>query len=986
MSVAIAKGIFKDRLPNIVLDQIFFDQSPDYQGGATHVSLEFIHQIPAEWSTVNPYGVMLILCNHPSVIQGFRNYPATAKQAILDADILYPSTYVKFYLPGDLSGEVSQFPEIMNLGGPTPGALLQKRTTITLPPIPSGHWPNMYLYAITYQVDPQAVCPSGLTNTSLSTIRVGSPLSETIYLNHSPSTLGVVYTLATSVSGYGNKGEAWYGPVHRTGEGGNILMAGELHGDHVHPNLAITTVSNQKTIDGRVLRQQEIEFQNINSAASGLNQSIMLDIETAQNITGPPGNGITDLQFSRTTSGILKTVFSINYAQLVKANTRMSFLFRNHQSLNGCFEVENMRLFRTRVKSAVASNKLTPGKINICGAGEQGTPKLVATLTDSSINAITYGFQSPGVTTYVGNDVAMAGLDGGVYEYTLYVDGVDNSLAAVNHVLELLKTALTAYDGWISTNFYGTTGAEGSSISQRIRAQSMLLQQDSSRAHLIDTYLSALLFIFGLEPFQLLSFTDWRKNLLAMSNPNNGSLANMEAVATLVRNFYSLLSHSADPPTVGANSNTFSVHSQIAASTPISRRLVLKNVFPSTYHQRFAPTTGFDFLDDRLTSPSVALSGLSYGNFGSRMAGEIQKYETNTNVANVTGFLTPARIRTPTNIINTSNLSVGLLNTVDLFAAKRRAGAPVLSFHASTPATGSAMPSQVQELLAMGALTARPLILDIQTIKNLSTPTAAQAAELNLVASSDFLGSGSMFNTDDGSQLAATSGSTEQNILYSNPNSNDPTISIMGSGLVMTLINSQLENFSQATVVTPNGIAGSLAFQKISQLPLLIEQSNAATVAINFNSIKRVEYFQGYASAAGGDLIAQPIWSILTQDMYNLAQAQSAPLLCRTQDTPDVTSGGNSLELPGYDNLFILGNATTTITSRSYTPYITYYGMVMDYLQSSATQTATNVSTAFSNVKPFLIRVPLMSADPNPPEVGEHNSAEGVFSGEEFDH
>ena len=367
------------------------------------------------------------------------------------------------------------------------------------------------------------------------------------------------------------------------------------------------------------------------------------------------------------------------------------------------------------------------------------------------------------------------------------------------------------------------------------------------------------------------------------------------------------------------------------------------------------------------------------------MANEIQKYETNSNGANVTGFLTPARVRTPTNIINTSNMSVGLLNTVDLLAAKKRPQTPMLSFHASTPSLGTAMSSQVRELLTIGGLTAQPLTLDIQTIKNLPTPTAGQAAALNLVASSDALGSGSVFNTDDGTELAAMSGSTEQNILYSNPNSNDPSISIMGSGLVMTLINSQLENFSQGTVVSPNGIAGSLGAQKISQMPLIIEQSNAATVAINFNSIRRVQYLQGYEQAAGGNLIDQPRWSILTEDIYNLAQAQNAPLLCRTQDTPDVTSGGNSLELAGYDNLFILGNVATTVSSRPYTPYIAYYGMVMDYLHTSATQTATNTSTAFSNVRPFLIRVPLMSAQQgDSPDVGNHKSSEGIVSGEEF--
>ena len=566
MSLTIAKGIFKDSLPNIVLDQVYYNPLPDYAGqAAVTLSLEFLHQIPAEWSTVSPYGIMVILCNDPNVIHRFRQYPAIAKQAILDSDHLYPPDYVKFYLPGGLSGEVSQFPEAMHLGGNSAAALLQKRSAITLPPIPANSWPNMYIYAITYQVNPQATEPSGVGGGGpLSSISVGSPMSETIYMNGNPSTTGVVYTLATSVSGYGNVGDLWPGPVHRAagaGEGGGQLMAGEQHGDHLHPNLAITLVSNQKTVDARVLRGQEIQFQGISTALSTLNQGMVRDIEAAQNITGPRPDGISDLQFSRTTSGILKTIFSIDYGQLVGANTKMAFLFSNPESLMGCFEVENMRLFRTRVNSHVASNKLTPGKLNICGAGRQGTPKLVATLNDGNINAIAYSFEKDRTTTYVGNDVAMAGLDGGVYEYTLYVDAVDNSTAAINHILELLKTSLTAYEGWLSKNFYGAAGEawQGSTISQRIRSRSLLLQQDPSRVNLIDTYLTALLFIFGNHPFQFLGLTATRKNLLAMSNPNNGNLNNMMAVSALVQNFYSSLYSAANPPTVGANSNTFSV-------------------------------------------------------------------------------------------------------------------------------------------------------------------------------------------------------------------------------------------------------------------------------------------------------------------------------------------------------------------------------------------------------------------------------------------
>jgi hypothetical protein len=963
MQIQISKGLFKDKLPNVVLDQVYFESF--YDKGFNEVSLDLIYQIPATWSTVSPYRVMLILSHNDSLIHRFRKHPATAKHAILD-DSDESDTYMKIYLPGDESGEVSAFPDVMSLGPKSPGALVQKRVRVDLPKLPQDLWPNLYLYAIAYRTNPQDETPSGISQ-KLRTIHIGMPLAETLYMANRPSTAAVVYTLAESVAGYGVRGDAWYGPVHRHSRG---LMAGEAHHDGPHPYVAITAVSNQKTQDKSFMKEQGRLFLHLSNAARSLNRRITQNIEVARNLTGPGSNGISDIHFTRTVQGVLKGVFSINYKQFVQANTKLNFLFTNKKALNSCFEVENLRLFRTRVHSNVASNKLTPGILNICGAGKQGTPKLVATLQNNTINGLNYQNKAVEVTTYVGTDVEMAGIEGGVYEYTLYIDGVDNSVAAVNHVLGLLKGALTAYDGWLSKSFYGQNGALSEDASRRIRSQSTFLQQDGAWTNLIDTYLSAVMFIFGAEAFQGYSLTSWRKNLLAMCNPRNGDLDSMGEVGELVRSFYTSLSHAANPPTMGANSNQFSVRSHMGTTSPASRRISVENVFPSPYDHRYEPTTGFDFLDDRLTQASPDLTGLSYTNYNLRMGNEVGKFNIQPGGSNVAGFLTPARIRTPTNIIDTSNLAVGLNNTIDLFAAKKRPQTPKLSFHTSTAIGGDGnlgSQADVQELLSIGGLSAQPLKLDIQTIRDLPTPTSAQAAELNLVPSSDFLSSGSHFSSDDAERLANISGSAEQILHYSSEHINERSVGMLNSGLVMTLVNSQIANFSQTPgAVSVAGIAGSLAARALTRNPLLIQENNAASIAINLNSIRQVQYFQGFETNPSGDsLIDRPRWSILTLEALELARNSGAPLLCRIQETPDVTSGGNSLALGEYDNLFILGDATSTSISRSYTPYVVYYKLLMNSLQTTAKQIALNISTPMSNVKPFLIRVPLMSAPTN---------------------
>ena len=958
MQIAIAKGMFKNKLPNIVVDQVYFESMPEVGPGMNSVTLDLLYQIPVEWTTVSPYRVMLILSDDDSVVHGFRRQPLTAKHAILD-DTHSAVNYKKRYLMGDESGEVSQFEEAVSLGSNTPGALLQKRVKVKLPDIPQDLWPNLYLYAIAYRVNPQDETPSGISQ-KLTTIRIGVPLSETIYMENRPSTLAVVYTLLSSVAGYGNKGEIWTGPVHRHGAG---VMAGEIHGSDPHPYLAMTPISNQKTQDKSFMKEQGSLFLGLTKGARLLNQRLTKNIEVARNIVGGGSNGISDVQFVRTTTGVLKAVFSINYKQLVQMNTSMGFLFNNKVALQGCFEIENLRLFRTRIRSNTASNKLTPGILNICGAGPQEAPKLVATLDKETISAVKYRNRPPEVTTYVGTDVEMAGIEGGAYEYTLYVDGVDNSIPAANHVLGLLETAITAYDGWVSQNFYGQNGALSTDASRRIRSQSQLLQQDGSWSHLIDTYLAAVMFVFGANAFQEYSMVTWRKNLLAMCNPRNGDLESMGEVSQLVREFYTMLDQAVNPPTVGANSNTFSVRSKMGATSPSRRRVSVMNVFRCPYDHRFDPSTGFDFLDDALVQASPTLSGVSYANYHVRINNEIDKFSIMPEGTNPFGFLTPARIRTPTNIINTSAMALGINNTMDLLAAKMRPQTPKLSFHTSTP-NNTTQVANIDELLSMGGIAIEPLRLDIQTIKDFSTPTATQAADLNLVQSADYLSSGSSFNVDGASEEAAISGSAEQKILYSHEDMNDRSMSIRHSGLVMTVINSQLESFSQApTVATAGGVAGSLAFKALATNPFLPQQNNAASMAINFNSIKEVQYFHRFETNPSGDaLIDAPIWRILTENVYTTARSQGSLLLCRIQDTPDVIGGGNILALGEYDNLFILGDVSTATSARSFIPYEDYYGALTQALKNGGKQTATNIATPLSNIKPFLMRVPLLSA------------------------
>jgi len=954
----VAPGIFKHGLPNVIVDQVIFDSIPEK--GVNDVKIDFLYRIPSTWTKTTPYRVMVIMTDDDSIIQKFMQHESYAKHCILD-DTKQTSDFMKVYLLGDESGGVKSFDEITLLDPKLATGIAQKKITFRPAPLDQGLWPNLYIYAVAYAVNPQDITNSGVS-TKIKSIKLGTPAVETIYVSNRASPVGIVYTLQETVAGYGKEGEIWDGPVH-IHQG--TTMAGSRHDatEH-HPPLKINTVSNQKLQDKSFMRQQDRLLSGLTKQMQTLNSRITKDFEVARNIVKKGNNGVSDAHYSRTTGNVLKVLFSINYKHFVQANTKMNFLFTNKEALNSCFKVENIRVFRTRIRMNISSNSLTPGKLNICGVKQLESPKLVSSITDRTVSTINFANQAPGVTTYVATDIEMSSKDMGVYEYSLHMDAVDNSAHALHTFMKGLNIRLIAYISWLKRAFYEKGFGGKHAVSQRVQMQSKFLQQDKAWKELIDYYLSCVTFIFGHDAFGQQSIDEWRKNLLAMANPINGNTESMHEVAELVSRFYSSINAMINPSTLGKSNQKFSVRSKINSMAPNAQRISFHMVFPNVYQNKSDAQTGFDYLDETLVQQGPALSGLSFAAFNTRINNEIGKFGVsapNSQQVNKPGYLTPARIKTPTNIIETNTFQVGIDNITDLLHAKKKPQTPALSFQV----TNSPLASPSEEttgLLRLSGISIQPLKEDITLTRNLSTPTLSMATDLQLTDSSKYLSTGSAFASEDTYKSAQTSGSTEQNIQYAFPLCSATKAAIQESALAKSLINSQVASFTQKVAVKNIiGIAGSLAAKKISDNPFIVQENNLATSTISLNSVQQVQYFQGFATNPEGDiLLDQPLWNIMTKEIYNQAQSNNSLLLCRLQPTTNVTNGGNSLDLEGYDNLFMIGSLPTAPGRRAHLPYRGYFRQVESVLHRTTKNVTSNIDTPLANVAPSQITLPLL--------------------------
>jgi|7_EtaG_2_1085326.scaffolds.fasta_scaffold00673_3 hypothetical protein len=802
------------------------------------------------------------------------------------------------------------------------GALKKSITFTYRCPIKSSS--RIYVYAVAYGVDLQSVSTSGVDR-KIKAMRTGLAVSETIML---PGPMGEGWSSAAArifrVDAPGYQKQIWTGRTALLGD--NKLVGIPAPGsDYPSPlPLVVETVSNQKIIDLRFLDSlNSLQFTNSENKGQVLSPRERKDLEKAAKVVKLPSK-VSDCKFSRTPSNALKIFFELDYGRLVRENSQLGHLFQNEDALASCYRIENIRIYRTRIKANVQPNALTPGKMNICGSSvrEPGnTEKLVASLGNGGLRQVgVQGLSSDSgiLMAFVATDEDIKSHGTGMYEYRAIFDMTDLTATAVQNSISELRRFLSYYNKFLAAA--DRNGQKGVDIKAMLKRDSIKLKALNEQwARLINSFLTSVEFIFGDIAFERFPLLSWHKNLLAMTNPMNGDIGEMRRVAEIIEGFTSNLSQALRPPTAPTSATTTNNKSKVQAQNSAKRKIVLEHVFRTNWEQPGSANEGSDYLDVTQVFEDDTFTWMPQEGFLTRLDGEVTKYavpNTNDPGINKFGFLSPRRLNTKGSVIETSTRSLeqelgnGILNTALSPNTSRFSNPFITSNENPVVAVG-----EIDDLLSYGGLSVQPLAQPLREILKSPKPLTDKT-----FVSTDYLPAESPFVHPDVTAEAQVSGSamTDAQIMKLASRKTE----IKGSEVVKHLIGAQAIGFREpATFDAPDVAVGSLAAEAAVQAPGSVNLNTSFGNAVNFNSLVQIQFFNGYHVTDGIINLNAPRWETLRRPEFLQAMATVAdtgtPLLCRLVRINKTLDEPNHYVLPPYDTLFTLGSSAQMSDSTS---------------------------------------------------------------------
>jgi len=735
-------------------------------------------------------------------------------------------------------------------------------------------------------------------------------------------------------------------------------MAGAEHREDVHPVLEPKRVSNQKVQDLRFLNDiAKLQFTASQNKSRVLSVRQRKDLEKAGKVVSVPSK-VSDCTYSRTMDNQLKIAFAIDYSRLVKENTRLGYFIRNPLVLTSCFQVENIRLYRTRVLPNIQPNELTPGKINICGSSASQSPeKLVGSLKDGTIQLVTFAGNTGTVKNFVCTDKEMAQQHRGDFEYKVHIDMVDSTTTAAASISNKLSKELSEYNKFLSAA--DMMGEKGFDLKERLKRDKYLKELNKEWESLINCYMTAVTFFFGTTAFGQLGSLAWRKNLISMVNPINGDIRAMRRVSEIVSEFNTNLRMLFAPPSTPTSATAFSVRSRMGSQSNVTRKVMLEHVFRSNYSRTAAAATGTDYLDNTLSAPSEnSYTNMTHDAFLKRVNNELEKYSVprpNDPGINKFGFLSPARLFSGGSVVETSTAKLvqdignGILNA---------SLAPDPNSDASVPDNSSdkVYTQEINSILGFSDIAMVPNTTPLADIVSSPEPVGQFT-----IASTFFLAGGTIgtsFNKDSPDSKTATSGSNMQTMMVSFPR----TMQIGGSLAASFFVNRKASGFKATPpfIANPN-MQGSIAAEAATQMPSSTESNSAFGNSVNFNSIVEIQYFDGYTVTNGVVNLNAPVWRTMTKDVYEKSRQQNSAMLCRTLLTTKSLQMKNLYALPEYDSLFILGDVSTidpsSITNARW-EFI--YEAILKQMKVEIKNVALNIGGPLAAIDGAYIKSPVM--------------------------
>ena len=839
---------------------------------------------------------------------------------------------------------------------------------------------NLYIYATAYARDPQSISQSGVDRKIIA-MKMSDPAVEVIMQKRQAPLTATAFMLEKDMEGYGKRGDVWGGPLHYSPGGG--IMAGAEHKGEEHPTLIPKRVSNQKIQDLRFLNDiARLQFTASNNKSQVLSPRERKNLETARKVVSKPSK-VSDCSYSRTKDNKLKIAFAIDYDRLSKENTRLGYFIRNPTTLAGCFQIENIRLYRTRVLPNIQPNELTPGKINICGSSASQSPeKLVGSLKDGTIQLVSFAGNTAGVRNFISTDEEMAHEHHGDFEYRVAIDMVDSSTTAAASVSAKLSKELAEYNKFLAAA--DSMGEKGFNIKERLKRDKEFLKGlNKEWESLINCYMTAVKFFFGATAFGELSSVAWRKNLIAMVNPSNGDILSMKRVSEIVSQFNTNLRMMFAPPSTPTSATAFSVRSRMGSQSNVQRKIQLNHVFRSNYTRRTSAATGTDYLDNTLVSPTATgYTSMAYDNYFERINNELKKYNVprpNDPGINKFGFLSPARLFSGGSVVETSTAQLvqdvanGILNATL---------SPDPNSDAFVPGNGSdkVYNEEINSILGFSDIAMVPNTMPLADIVSSPEPISHVT-----IMSSFFLATGPLgtsFNKDSLDASTAVSGSSLNAMMVSQPR----TMQIGRSAAASFFVNRRASGFMvMPPFIAPPSVQGSIAAEAAVQAPSNTELNSSFGNSVNFNSIVEVQYFDGYTVSNGIINLNAPVWRTMTKTVFEESREKYKrqqhegppvpPLLCRILLATKSLQMENLYALPEYDSLFILGAANTNSASENLTSWKSVYKAILKQMKVEEKNVAFDIGGPLASIDGSYIKSPAIIKHSHGPKYKEQQKS-----------
>jgi len=763
---------------------------------------------------------------------------------------------------------------------------------------------NLSAYFAAYATDPQSVSKSGVSR-SLKAMKVGDPCIEVILSKGKSPLTTTIFRLADNSAQFGDRGDVYAGPMRYTKKLGHIAMSG------IHwVRLNTEPVSNQKIQDLRFINSvRKLRFSSSPKSADITSPRLQKQMRTIAKITTRPST-ISECTYSRSTKG-LKLLFSLDYARLVQENTKLGHFIQNPISLQSCFRIEDVRIYR---EALMPGNRkptmLTGGKISVAGSSTklpQASTKLVASTTRGNLKPISFESLEDNIRTFAGLDESIVHEQGGTWQYRVEIDVVDETVSAASRLVKALDRRIADYNKFLAA--VDSMGEKGFNIKARIKRDRTRTQAVYKQwKRLINSYVAAVEFIFGDSAFGEYSSLEWRKNLIAQANPANGDINAMRALSKMVREFSTNLKRTYSPPTTAASAGSFSVRSKLNSQSSTNRKNVIHHEFTQVYEQgNLKFTQGTDYLDVQKINDGGSITLMTYDDYKYRIDRELDKYKVprpNDPGVNKFGFMSPRRIILQGSTVETEKLSLAQSDGNGILEAAQNPGFKGIASDIPSNKSKKVYNEQVTKIMGYAGISAVPN----------STPLSrllVSAVPLEEVTrfSDDYISGSNSFTKENLIGEARVSGSLETGI---GAKAKEDKISAFNTtGLAAALIEGASVGFVKKAKIPPSvslgdPTAGSLAAECMASTPANFEFNSNFGNAINFGSLVEVQYFDGFVKSQDILNMRAPRWRRLNLEKFKRFQERGSSVLCRIVPLTNNLKIENKYKVDNYDSLFML--------------------------------------------------------------------------------